>query len=138
MIVLDTNVLSELMRPSPRPEVVAWVADQPATSLFTTAITEAEILHGLALLPRGRRRSALEAAARAVFGEELGGRVLPFGRDAARLYAELAVARRRSGRPISQLDAQIAAIARAAGAGLATRNLADFQGCGLELHDPFG
>lgn len=137
MIVLDTNVLSELMRATPAPMVVDWIGAQPAASLYTTSITQAEILHGLMLLPPGRRRSALEAAATSMFAEDFGGRILGFGTDAAPPYARIASDRRRAGRPISQFDAQIAAIARSTGAAIATRNLADFDGCGVTLVDPW-
>ena len=137
MIILDTNVLSELMRPAPATKVVAWVTAQPTPSLFTTSITQAEILLGLMLLPPGRRRSALEAAAMAMFAEDLGGRILGFGADAARPYAQIASDRRRAGRPISHFDAQIAAIARVNGATIATRNVPDFEGCSIKLVDPW-
>jgi len=137
MIILDTNVLSELMKPTPAAKVVDWVAAQPAAGLYTTSITQAEILHGLMLLPQGRRRRALEAAATSMFLEDFGGRILGFGTDAAPPYARIASDRRRAGRPISHFDAQIAAIARFTGAGIATRNLADFEGCGVKLVDPW-
>ena len=137
MIILDTNVLSELMKPAPASVVVDWVASQPAANLYTTSITQAEILHGLMLLPRGRRRSALEAAARAVFAEDFGGRILGFGTDAAAPYAQIASERRRAGCPISHFDAQIAAIARFAGASVATRNVDDFEACGITLLNPW-
>ena len=137
MIILDTNVLSELMRPRPNPAVVEWMAAQPASGLFTTSITQAEILHGIRLLPAGRRRSALETATVAMFAEDFDGRILGFGTDAAAPYARLAAERRRAGRPISHLDAQIAAIAHTVGAALATRNLVDFQDLGLRLVDPW-
>jgi predicted nucleic acid-binding protein len=137
MIVLDTNVLSELMRLVPTDNVARWVDSQPATSLFTTSITQAEILYGLMLLPGGRRRKALELASAAMFEELFAGRILPFGMDAARPYAVIGSERRRKGVPISQFDAQIAAIVRSVGATLATRNVADFQGCGIELVDPW-
>ena len=137
MIVLDTNVVSELMKAAPDPRVRAWVAAQPATSLYTTSITQAEILHGVALLPSGRRRLALEAAAQAMFRDDFGGRVLAFGSDAAEPYARVAADRRRAGRPISQFDAQIAAIARASGAAIATRDTDDYEGCGVKLIDPW-
>src|SRR6266571_160182 len=114
MIVLDTNVLSEMMKASPSAGVARWLAAQPATSLYTTAVTQAETLHGVMLLPAGRRRGAIEKAAEAMFDEDFAGRVLPFGSDAARLYARIAADRRRAGRPISHFDAQIAAIARSA------------------------
>ncbi|MGE0455592.1 MAG: type II toxin-antitoxin system VapC family toxin [Vicinamibacteria bacterium] len=137
MIILDTNVVSELMRPAPAPRVVAWIAAQPAAILHTTSITQAEILHGLMLMPRGRRRDALQAAATAMFSEDFGGRILAFGPEAAPRYARIASDRRRGGRPISSFDAQIAAIALLAGATLATRNLADFEGCGITVVNPW-
>ena len=117
--------------------VVDWMAAQPAAGLYTTSITQAEIFHGLMLLPKGRRRTALEAAATSVFVEDFGGRVLGFGTDAAPLYAQIASDRRRAGRPISHFDAQIAAIARLTGAAIATRNVADFEACGVTLIDPW-
>ena len=137
MIVLDTNVLSELMKPTPAPKVIDWMAAQPAANLHTTSITQAEILHGLLLLPPSRRRSALEAAATSMFGEDFAGRILEFGSDAAPVYAQIASARRRAGRPIAHFDAQIAAIARFMGAAIATRNTADFDGCGVTVVDPW-
>lgn len=137
MIVHDTNVLSALMKPAPAKRVLAWVASQPAQSLYTTSITQAEILHGVMLLPPGRRRRAFEAAAAGMFREEFAGRILSFGSDAASPYARIAVDRRRAGRPISQFDAQIAAIASCTGASIATRNVTDFEGCRVELVNPW-
>ncbi len=137
MIVLDTNVVSELMKPAPDEAVRAWAAAQPATSLYTTSVAQAEILHGIALLPAGKRRDALEAAADALFREDFGGRTLAFGSDAAQHYARIAAARRRAGRPISQFDAQIAAIARSNGAAIATRDTAGYEGCGVKVVDPW-
>lgn len=137
MIVLDTNVVSELMKSEPAVAVADWIARQPATSLYTTSVTQAEILNGIMLLPSGKRRTALEAAAEAMFQEDFGGRVLPFGGDAARAYAQIAVQRRRAGRPISQFDAQIAAIARSARAAIATRNVGDYEGCGIAVLNPW-
>jgi hypothetical protein len=138
MIILDTNVLSELMKPAPGESVVRWMSAQAATSLYTTSITQAEILHGVMLLPSGRRRNAVKTAAEAMFKEDFAGRILPFGSDAADPYADIAVERRRAGRPISHFDAQIAAIARSAGAGIATRNVADFDDCGVKVINPWG
>lgn len=138
MIVLDTNVLSELMRAEPSPRVAAWVTTHPARSLYTTAVTQAEVLYGVALLPEGTRRTALAQAVAGMFEEDFLDRVLPFDADAARAYAEVAAERRRLGRPISQFDAQIAAIARSRGAALATRNVADFTDCGVTVIDPWG
>lgn len=137
MIVLDTNVVSELMSPRPSKAVTRWVSRHPAAALFTTTITQAEILYGVLLLPAGRRRKTIEELAEAMFDQEFSGRVLGFDGSAARTYAEIAVIRRRSGRPISHFDAQIAAIARAASAPIATRNVADFDGCGVEVVDPW-
>jgi toxin FitB len=137
MIVLDTNVLSELMRPTPSAEVVAWVAEQPAADLFTTAITEAEIFYGIELLDTGRRRDGLLAAAEGMFTEDFAGRVLGFESDAARHFARIAAHRRALGRPISHADAQIAAIARAHGAKLATGNGPDFADCSIAVIDPW-
>jgi len=138
MIVLDTNVLSELMRPAPAPVVIRWIAGHATTSLFTTTITQAEILYGLELLPEGRRRHSLATAIEAIFREDLRDRILPFDSAAARVYGPIVAARRRSGRPISQMDAQIAAVARSREATVATRNVLDFEGCGVEVIDPFG
>jgi len=137
VILLDTNVLSELMKPTPEKRVVAWMGAQPSQSLYTTSITQAEILHGVMLLPSGRRRKAFEAAAEGMFREEFAGRVLSFGSEAALPYALIAVDRRRAGRPISHFDAQIAAIARSTGATVATRNVTDFEGCGVRLLNPW-
>ena len=137
MTILDTNVVSELMKPKPVPRVVAWLGAQPSTALYTTSITQAEILHGLMLLPAGHRRSALDAAVASMFAEDFAGRILPFASDAATAYAQIAFDRRRAGRPISHFDAQIAAIARSTGAAVATRNAADFQGCGVPVVDPW-
>jgi predicted nucleic acid-binding protein len=137
LIILDTNVLSEMMRLDPDPIVAAWLSARPATSLFTTTIIQAEILYGLELLTAAKRRSRLATAAREMFAIDFAGRVLSFDQPAAQAYAGLAVARRRAGRPIAQLDAQIAAIARARDTGVATRNVADFEGCGIAVFDPW-
>jgi toxin FitB len=137
MIILDTNVLSELMRPAPAREVVRWISGRPTSSFYTTSITESEILLGVRLLPSGKRQAAFEAAALALFNEEFAGRVIPFGSDAASCYAVIAADRQRRGQPISHFDAQIAAIARSADATLATRNVSDFEGCGVRVVDPW-
>jgi predicted nucleic acid-binding protein len=137
MIILDTNVLSELMNPKPSSRVVTWIARQSAAELFTTSITEAEIFFGIELLTKGKRREGLLAAAEAMFAEDLRGRIFGFESDAARSFSTIAARRRALGRPISQADAQIAAIAQARGAKLATRNVADFEDCGLDVLDPW-
>ena len=107
------------------------------TSLFTTTLCQAEIYYGLALLPEGKRREALQAAARAKFEEDFAGRILPFDMDAALAYSMVAAGRRSSGQPISQFDAQIAAVARSRGGQLATRNARDFANCGIAVIDPW-
>lgn len=135
--LLDTNVLSELLRAAPDEAVVAWVAAQPGESLFVTAVTEAEMRLGVRLLPSGKRRQALEVAVGAMFAEDFAGRIRAFDSAAVPSYVEIASTRRASGRPISQFDAQIAAIARCHGDQLATRNVSDFEGCGLALVDPW-
>ena len=137
MIILDTNVLSELMRPAPERAVLAWMEDQPASLLFTTAIAEAEIFYGLALLPKGRRRRSIEQAAHLMFTEDFTERVLPFDSAAAREFATITATRRVLGRPLASLDAQIAAIARAHRAAVATRNTTDFEACGVDLVNPW-
>lgn len=138
MIVLDTNVVSELMRASRSEVVLAWFsAQQDADGLFVTTITLAEILYGIELLPKGKRRDGLERQADAMFTQDFGGRILPFDDPAARIFPLLAAGRRRLGRPIELFDAQIAAIARVHGASLATRNTHDFEGCGVKLINPW-
>lgn len=137
MILLDTNVLSELMRPRPHESVLAWLARQRRSDLYATSINKAEILYGIALLPEGRRKAALAADAERMFSEDLKFRVLAFDEAAAVHYASLRCARSRMGKPFPPLDAQIAAIALAAGAGIATRNITDFEGCGLPTVNPW-
>ena len=137
MIILDTSVLSELMRPKPSARVLAWVDAQPPRDLFITAVTEAEIFYGIQLLGKGKRREALLAAAEAMFEEDFAGRVFGFEGDAARMFAQVAARRRTLGRPISHADAQIAAIALVRNMKLATRNVADFVECGVEVVDPW-
>lgn len=137
MIVLDTNVISELMRPTSSPEVATWLSRETPADVFLTAVTEAELRYGVALVPDGRRRRALERVVEEIIREDLRGRVLPFDSQVAPAYARIVSERRAAGRPISQLDAQIAAIALTHAATLATRNVRDFEGCGLELVDPW-
>jgi predicted nucleic acid-binding protein len=137
MIVLDTNVLSETLRPAPADSVSRWMKAQPSTSLFTTTICEAEIFYALALMPGSRRRARLEQAVAAIFEEEFADRILPFDSAAARAFAAIAARRRGRGRPISEFDAQIAAIAHSHGATLATRNVEDFDDCGIKVISPW-
>ncbi|KAA0082177.1 type II toxin-antitoxin system VapC family toxin [Paraburkholderia sp. T12-10] len=137
MIVLDTNVLSETLRSAPDPRVMEWFGGQRRAALFTTTITHAEILYGLGLLADGSRKQALSAAVKAIFNADFAGRLLSFDSDAAEVYAQIAVSRKAAGRPISQFDAMIAAVARSRGATLATRNVKDFSDCGLAVVDPW-
>lgn len=137
MIVLDTNVISEVSRPRPSARVLDWMRSEPLTALFTTAITEGELRYGLALMAEGRRQRELEAVITAILDEDLGGRILPFDSSAAREFAGIAAMRRRVGKPISEPDARIAAITRSRGAALATRNTADFADCGLTIINPW-
>lgn len=137
MIVLDTNVLSELLRPIPAPRVEAWLAAQDGASVYFTTVGEAELRYGVAILPAGRRRITIGAAIEGILDEDFRDRVLPFDREASRAYAAIAAERRAAGRPISQFDCQIAAIARAHGASVATRNTGDYEGCGVGVIDPW-
>lgn len=137
MIVLDTNVLSELLRPAPEARPMAWLGAQPRSALFTTTITRGELLYGIRLLPDGQRKARLQAVVMDIFAVDLLGQVLSFDSDAAEAYADIAASRRAVGKPISQFDAMIAAIARSRGASVATRNVKDFSGCGIQLIDPW-
>ena len=137
MIVLDTKVLSEALRPSPDTTVLDWLAKQPRASLFTTTVTQGEILYGIRLLSDGKRRRGLWDAAIKIFSDDSAGQVLSFDNDAADMCAEIAAPRRIAGKPISQFDAMIVAMARSRGASLATRNVKDFDHCGVDVVDPW-
>jgi predicted nucleic acid-binding protein len=137
MIVLDTIVLSETLRSAPAPEVMAWMASQPSSALFTTTITRAELLYGVQLLPDGRRKVGFLSAIHGIFDQDLAGQVLSFDDAAADAFARVAASRKLAGQPISQFDAMIAAIAESRGATLATRNSKDFNDCGVELINPW-
>lgn len=137
MIVLDTNVISELMRVHPNTNVIDWLSGYRPEEVAITAITQAEILFGLAIMVDGQRKAGLIEAANALFAEDFAGRVLPFDSAAATHFADIAATRRRLGRPISQADAQITAIVRSTQALLATRNVSDFVDCGMDVVNPF-
>ena len=137
MIVLDTNVLSEVLRPSPAESVMRWLAGQPRDIVATTAVTQAEVLYGVEALPAGKRRKQLHEAIGKLFSEEFRGRVFPFDEESAGWFAKIVVGREAMGRPISQFDAMIAAIARCRQAAVATRNVNDFQHCGVSVIDPW-
>ena len=135
--LLDTNVLSELLRSAPEPRVLAWFAGQPSETLVVSAVTQAEMSLGARLMPAGKRRTSLQAALGAMFSEDFAGRILPFDSAAAPAYVDIVSACRAAGRPISQFDAQIAAIALQAGTTLATRNVNDFESCGITVVNPW-
>lgn len=137
MIILDTNIISELTRQAPEPRVVSWLDSLPAEEVGTTAVTAAELLYGVARMPAGRRKRELAAAVRGLLGDELRDRILPFDEHCASRYADIVCGRETLGRPIGVADAQIAAICRTAEATLATRNTADFSGTGIELINPW-
>jgi len=137
MIVLDTNVLSALMRQVPEVQVVEWLDRQPAESVWITSITLFEARLGLALLPKGRRQQTLEAAFARLLEEDLENRVLDFDSTAATEAASLAAARQKAGRPVDMRDTQIAGIALARRATLATRNVRHFQDLNVPVVDPW-
>jgi predicted nucleic acid-binding protein len=137
VIVLDTNVLSEFMRPQPDECVVAWLNRQTRSNLFTTAVTRGEMLYGVLILPDGQRKTRLRKEVAAIFAVDMAGRVLPYDEAAADAHAAIAAARRAQGRPVNQSDVMIAGIARAHGATLATRNVRDFEACDIHLIDPW-
>jgi toxin FitB len=137
VIVLDTNVVSELARPRPSPEVVDWVDAQDSANLVITAVTAAEIRAGVALLPTGRRRRQIAERMESLISETFAGYVLAFDVDSTGHYAKVVATRTRAGQPISGLDAQIAAVCAQHGATLATRNIDDFDGLELNVVNPW-
>ena len=137
MILLDTNVVSELMRPSPAPGVLAWVNAQPSSELWLCSVVVAELLYGVARLPDGARKRHLAVAVEAMVIEDFASRTLPFDLEAAVAYAQLVAQREREGMPIAMADAQIGAICAVHGAALATRNQRDFAKLGLTLVNPW-
>ncbi|KRG58325.1 plasmid stability protein StbB [Stenotrophomonas koreensis] len=137
MIVLDTNVVSEAMRPSPSPQVLAWLDQQAAETLHLTAVNLAELLVGLELLPQGKRKPGLDAALAGLLDELFGGRVLAFDEQAAKHYAGIIGNGHRAGTTIGVADGQIAAIAAAHGFAVATRGRGGFEGAGIAVIDPW-
>ena len=137
MILLDTNVVSELMRPESSPVVLKWFTRHQARELYSSSVSLAEVFYGIELLAEGKRRKDLLAGAERMFTKVFAGRVFAFEDEAAHAFARIASLRRKAGRPIAELDAQIAAIAYAHGALLATRNTNDFEGCGIRLVNPW-
>jgi len=137
VIVLDTNVLSEALKPSPSRTVLGWLASQEPLSVYVTAITQAELLYGIEVLPSGKRKSHLSVVITQLFAEDFCGRVLAFDGEAAAAFAKVVARRKSSGHPISQFDAMIAAIARSRGAAVATRDTGDFRDCGIRVVNPW-
>lgn len=137
MIILDTSVISETLAPSPSESVIEWLAAQNPRMVFITTITVAEVLYGLEILPAGRRRTRLHSAVVKLFESEFHGRTLPFDDSAALLFARIVAHRGSLGRPISQFDALIASICQSRGAAIATRNVADFEHCGIAVVNPW-
>lgn len=137
MIILDTNVISELLRPAPDQRVVDWLGACDGTQVYLTAITEAELRLGVAILPAGKRRDGLAEMIDQIIREDFAGRVLPFDSLAATAFAAIAANRRAMGRPIAHADCQIAAIAQTTTATVATRNTPDFADCGIRLINPW-
>jgi predicted nucleic acid-binding protein len=137
MFILDTNVLSEVMDPEGAAEVATWIDPIRKTDLFITALNQAEILYGIAVMPSGRKRNQLIEWADAMFAEDFRGRILPFDERAAGHFADIAATRARSGRRVEPIDAQIAGIARAHGMTVVTRNVKDFEDCSIDVIDPW-
>ncbi len=137
MIILDTNVLSEFMTSPPSGVVLEWLNSQDTASLYVTSISIAEVCYGLQAMPEGKRRRLLEDRFEQFIINAFASRILNFDESAARLYGELRAYRRKIGRPLSNFDGQIAAIARSHGFSLATRNVRDFEHCLVELINPF-
>ena len=136
-MLLDTNLVSELIRKSPAPAVVVWTAGYPLEELFFSAVGEAELRYGAAILSPGRHRDTFISDIESMLRDAFADRVLSFDSDAARAYAQIAALRRSAGRPIAPMDGQIAAIARSRGMMVATRNVRDFEGTGVEVVDPW-
>ncbi len=137
MIVLDTNVVSEFMTSPPALSVQTWLNAQDAATLYFTTISIAEISYGLRVMPDGRKRQTLVNRFEDFLAAAFDSRILSFDEDAGRAYGEIRAHRREQGRPMSNFDGQIAAIAKTRGFAIATRNIKDFEDCGLELIDPF-
>ncbi|MFD1796890.1 type II toxin-antitoxin system VapC family toxin [Paracoccus aurantiacus] len=137
MIILDTNVVSELLRPAPEKRVVDWLGGLDGSGVYLTSITEAELRLGVAILPAGKRRDGFAEMIDQIIREDFADRILPFDSPAAITFATIGASRRASGRPIAHADCQIAAIAQTVGAKVATRNTPDFADCGIKLIDPW-
>jgi len=139
MIVLDTNVVSEIMKPPAlrSAQVFAWLQSQPLSDVFTTTVSLGEVLVGIAMLPQGKRRKTLQKAADTMFSTVFSQRILPFDEAAALAFAEIIAVRRRKGLSYEAMDAQIAGIAKSRGMAVATRNAVDFEDCGIDIINPW-
>jgi predicted nucleic acid-binding protein len=137
MIILDTNVVSEMMAPTPSAALKTWSDRLDPRQFWVTSVSRAELLYGVEIMPVGRRREALGLLIGRFFADTLKNEVLPFGARDAEHYASIAANRRKAGRPISTFDAQIAAVARSRGFGVATRNVRDFEECGVDVINPW-
>jgi len=137
MIILDTNVISEIMKPNPSLNVTTWIDNQDASGLFISTITIAEICYGLNALPEGNRRDILETAFNKTITEAFEYNILSFDEACAHVYGKIMANRKKIGRPMGILDGQIAATACAHGFSVATRNVSDFSDCGVDLINPF-
>lgn len=137
MILLDTNVISEIMRPHPDPVVTTWIQSLPRTEFWTSTVVVAELLSGIDLMPSGQRQKGLREAIEGMLTEDFHGQILSFDLPAAHHYGKILSARQRMGRPINEMDAEIAATARAHGAAIATRNVKDFLACDIKLINPW-
>lgn len=137
MIILDTNVVSEIYKPKPETRVIAWLDSLPASELFITSTILAELTYGAAQMPVGRRRTILELNVAELINSYVDGRVLPFDLQSALVYGEIVARCERKGHPINMADAQIAAVCLQHGATLATRNVRDFGDAGIELFEPW-
>jgi predicted nucleic acid-binding protein len=137
VIVLDTNVIAELIKPAPAPQVLRWVDHQDSAELVITSITAAELRAGVVVIPRGRRRETIAKQIERLINDVFGGYILPFDSSSSSHYADIVAAGRRRGRPMSALDVQIAAICRQHDATLATRNITDFEAVKLPVVNPW-
>ncbi len=137
MILLDTNVVSEVLDPESNPIVLAWFNGHKLSNLYLSAVGAAEMWRGVTTMPRGKKREWLAAKVRNLVRNDFDGRVLHFDRRAAFMYGDIWADRKAQGRPISVIDCMIAATANVRGAAVATRNVSDFEGCGVEIINPW-
>lgn len=137
MILLDTNIVSEVMKVTPAEVVLNWLNQQESSALYVATITIGEIAYGLRILPDGKRRTSLTDKFEQFIAQAFAQRVIDYDEPAARVYGEIMGARKESGRPMSIPDGQIAAVARCNHLCVATRNVADFEPCGVDLINPF-